>query len=122
MTLGTGALAAGWLIFPFGPNVNVTIFNVAVLLASICHAGGVLSTLEEKPGETDPGRRRRKAALGYLAALTGIALLVVLTLTGIMPPFFIQGKGPTVVRQICGGMGLSAAKLRLSGHDAALPP
>ncbi len=48
LTLGAGALAAGWLIFPFGPNANVTIFNVAVLLASICHAGGVLSTLEEQ--------------------------------------------------------------------------
>ena len=99
LTLGAGALAAGWLIYPFGPNVNVTIFNVAVLLASICHAGGVLSTLEEKPGEADPGRRRRKATLGYLAVLTAIALLVVLTLAGIMPPFFIQGQGPTVLRQ-----------------------
>jgi PAS domain S-box-containing protein len=99
LTLGAGALAAGWLIFPFGPNVNVTIFNVAALLASICHAGGVLSTFEGKPGEAGPGHRRRQAALGYLAALTAIALLVGLTLAGIMPPFFIQGKGPTVVRQ-----------------------
>src|SRR5665647_1085988 len=57
LTLGAGVLAAGWLIFPFGPNVNVTIFNVAVLLASICHAGAVLSTLEGKPGEADPGHR-----------------------------------------------------------------
>jgi PAS domain S-box-containing protein len=99
LTLGAGALAAGWLIFPFGPNANVTIFNVAVLLASICHAGGVLSTLEARPGEADPGRRRRKAAFAYLAAVAAIALLVVLTLAGIMPPFFIQGQGPTALRQ-----------------------
>jgi PAS domain S-box-containing protein len=99
LTLGAGALAAGWLIFPFGPNANVTIFNVAVLLASICHAGGVLFTLEERSREADPGRRRRKAALACLAALTAIALLVGLTLTGLMPPFFIQGQGPTALRQ-----------------------
>ena len=99
LTLGAGALAAGWLIYPFGPNANVTIFNMAVLLSSICHAGGVLSTLEERPGDADPGRRRRKATFAYLAALTAIALLVVLTLAGIMPPFFIQGRGPTVLRQ-----------------------
>ena len=99
LTLGAGALAAGWLIYPFGPNANVTIFNVAVLLASICHAGGVLSTLEARPGDADPGRRRRKATFAYLAALTAIALLVVLTLAGLMPPFFIQGQGPTVLRQ-----------------------
>ena len=99
LTLGAGALAAGWLIYPFGPNANVTIFNVAVLLSSICHAGGVLSTLEARPGDADPGRRRRKAAFAYPAALTAIALLVVLTLAGIIPPFFIQGLGPTVLRQ-----------------------
>jgi PAS domain S-box-containing protein len=99
LTLGAGALAAGWLIYPFGPNTNVTIFNVAVLLAAICHAGGVLSTLEEKPRLSDPGQRQRKVALGYLAVLTAIALLVALTLAAIMPPFFIQWKGPTVLRQ-----------------------
>ena len=98
LTLGMGALAAGWLIYPFGPTVNA-IFDVAVLLAAICHTGGVVSTLEEKPGEADPDRRRRKAALGYLAVLTVIALLVALNLTGIMPPFLIQGKGPTAIRQ-----------------------
>ena len=63
LTLGAGALAAGWLIIRFGPNVNVTIFNVAILLASICHAGGVLSTLDGKPEEADPGQRLRKATL-----------------------------------------------------------
>ena len=99
LILGSGALAAGWLIFPFGPNVNVTIFNVAVLLASLCHAGGVLSTLEDQPQPSGPGHRRRQAALGCLGALTAIALLIVLTLAGLMPPFFIQGQGPTALRQ-----------------------
>jgi hypothetical protein len=28
LTLALGALTAGWLIIPFGPNVNVTIFNL----------------------------------------------------------------------------------------------
>lgn len=99
LALGTGALAAGWLIYPFGPNVNVTIFNMAVLLAAICHTAGILATLEDRPGEFDHGRRRRRVTLSYLAVLAVITLLVVLTLTGLMPTFFIQGKGPTVIRQ-----------------------
>ena len=99
LALGTGALAAGWLIYPFGPNVNVTIFNVAVLLAAICHTGGVLASLDEKAGRMDPARRPRRVTMAYLAVLAAIALLVGLTLGGVMPPFFIQGQGPTVLRQ-----------------------
>jgi PAS domain S-box-containing protein len=99
LALGTGALAAGWLIVPFGPNVNVTIFNVAVLLAAICHLAGVLASLEEKGAVMEPRRRRWQVTLAYLAVFALIALLVGLTLAGVMPPFFIQGKGPTVLRQ-----------------------
>ncbi len=99
LTLGTGALAAGWLIYPFGPNANVTIFNVSVFLAAICHTWAVISYLDEKSGEADLGRRRRQAAFGYLGVLSLILLLVMLTLTGLMPRFFIQGKGPTEIRQ-----------------------
>jgi PAS domain S-box-containing protein len=99
VALGTGALAAGWLIGPFGPNVNVTIFNVVVLLAAICHTGGVLSSLGGSGRAAHPGRRAPRVALAYLAAVAAIALLVALTLTGAMPPFFIQGQGPTHIRQ-----------------------
>jgi PAS domain S-box-containing protein len=103
LTLGTGSLAAGWLMIPYGPNVNVTIFNVGAFLASICHIGAVIANLGERPGEADPSRRRRNARLGYLAVLIVIGLLVGLTITGIMPPFFIQGIGPTEIRQNVAG-------------------
>ncbi len=106
LTLGTGSLAAGWLIWPFGPNVNVTIFNVGVFLASICHIGAAVANLGERPGEADPSRRKRNVRIGYLAVLVGIALLVVLTITGLTPPFFIQGKGPTVIRQNVAGWAI----------------
>jgi PAS domain S-box-containing protein len=103
LTLGTGSLAAGWLIVPYGPNVNVTVFNVGAFLASICHIGAVVASLGERPGEADPSRRKRNARLGYLAVLIVIALLILLTITGTMPPFFIQGVGPTEIRQNVAG-------------------
>ena len=99
LALGTGALAAGWLIYSFGPNANVTIFNVSVLLAAICHTGGVIASLDEKVGRLDPERRPRRVTMAYLAILAAIALLMGLTLGGVMPLFFIQGQGPTVLRQ-----------------------
>ena len=106
LTLGTASLAAGWLIWPFGPNVNVTIFNVGAFLASICHMGAVMANLAERPGEADPSCRKRNVRLSYLAVLLGVALLVVLAITGFMPPFFIQGKGPTVIRQSVAGWAI----------------
>ncbi len=53
----------------------------------------------KSPEQPTPVTGGGKRLTGYLAALTAIALLVVLTLTGIMPPFFIQGQGPTALRQ-----------------------
>ena len=103
LALALGALTAGWLIIPFGPNVNVTIFNVGAFLASICHMGAVAATLGEKPGEVDLRHRKRNVGLGYLTILLGIALVVVLTITGLMPTFFIQGQGPTNIRQNVAG-------------------
>jgi PAS domain S-box-containing protein len=94
-----GAVTAGWLIWPFGPNVNVTIFNLGVLLAAICHLGAVITILGERPGEAEISRRQQNVRLGYLAVIVGMALLVVLAITGLTPPFFIQGQGPTLIRQ-----------------------
>lgn len=106
LTLGAGSLAAGWLIWPCGPNVNVTIFNVGVFLASICHIGAAVANLGEGPGESDSGLRKRNVKLGYLAVLVVIAALVVLAVTDRTPPFFIQGQGPTVIRQNVAGWAI----------------
>jgi len=99
LTLGVGAVTAGWLIWPFGPNVNVTIFNMGALLAAICHMGAVIASLGDRPGGAELSRRQQNVRLGYLAVIVGMALLVVLAITGLTPPFFIQGQGPTLIRQ-----------------------
>ncbi|MGZ6207605.1 MAG: PAS domain S-box protein [Syntrophales bacterium] len=99
LTLGVGALLAGWLIGPEGPNVNVTIFNVSAFISSIFHTLAAIIDLMEKPPEADPMRRRRKLMAGYLGVLVLIALLVLGAIAGIMPRFFIQGVGPTTLRQ-----------------------
>ena len=85
---------------------NVTIFNVGAFLASVCHIGAVVVNLGESAVEADLSRRKRNVGLGYLAVLLGISLLVVLTLTGRMPPFFIQGQGPTLIRQNVAGWAI----------------
>lgn len=99
LTLGLASVTAGWLIRPFGPNVNVTIFNVGALLSALCHMAAVMANLSARSGEADLNRRKQKVWLAYLAVSLGIALLVALTVGGLMPPFFMQGQGPTILRQ-----------------------
>jgi PAS domain S-box-containing protein len=106
LTLGTGAFFAGWLMVSKGPNVNVTIFNVSFLLMGIFHVwGAVLSVLEQLP-ESSPDRRRRKLAAGYIGVLFFISLLSFAAAKGMMPVFFIQGSGPTPLRQAIVLIGL----------------
>ena len=99
LTLGTGALAAGWLIGPEGPNVNVTIFNVAVLLSSVLHASGVVVNLWQAPPEADVTPRRHKLLTGYLGVPAFVVLLSLAGSAGLLPPFFVQDVGPTALRQ-----------------------
>jgi hypothetical protein len=99
LALGLGAAAAGWLIIPFGPNVNVTIFNVAALLSSICQTGSAIALLANTPGKADPRRRRRHAVYSYLTVVVSITLLAFLAAAGLTPQFFRQGMGPLPLRQ-----------------------
>jgi PAS domain S-box-containing protein len=106
LTLGTGALAAGWLIGPEGPNVNVTIFNVSALLSSAFHSLGAVVDYRQRPPEADPERRRLKLLAGYLGVPIFVALLALAASEGIIPPFFVQGVGPTTPRQAVLAIGL----------------
>ena len=99
LTLGVGALLAGWLIGPEGPNVNVTIFNISAFISSTFHTATAIVDLMKKPPEADPMRRRRKLIVGYLGVLVLVVLVVLAAIGGIMPLFFIQGVGPTTLRQ-----------------------
>jgi PAS domain S-box-containing protein len=99
LSLGAGALAAGWLIGPEGPNVNVTIFNVSALLSSVFHSLGALFDFRQRPPEADPERRRHKVLAGYFGVSVFVAILALAASLGFMPPFFVQGVGPTALRQ-----------------------
>ena len=100
LTLGTGALFAGWLIGPGRPNATATVFNVSALVASIFHIIAALVDFTGKRLETDQKRKQRKLVLGYLSVIVFVVILSALSDAGITPPFFVQGKGPTALRQV----------------------
>jgi len=47
----------------------------------------------------EPARRRAWAVVGYLTAVIFTTLLTTAALRGSIPPFFVQGAGPTTLRQ-----------------------
>lgn len=114
MTFGCGAVLAGWLIGgQQGPNVNVTIYNSAALLGSVFHVLGAILTLKKESPETIPERRKFKLILAYAGMFLLVSFLTLATLRDITPPFFIQGVGPTLLRQSV--LGTAVALFLLSG-------
>jgi len=102
LTLGSGAFLAGWLLAATGGpnvNVNVTIYNIAALISAVFHAAGaIFLTSAGGFSEAEKKARNVKVILAYLGVLVFTALLAIASLQGALPPFFIQGVGPTMVR------------------------
>ncbi|MDL5503086.1 MAG: hypothetical protein QSU88_07710, partial [Candidatus Methanoperedens sp.] len=101
LAFGFAALLGGWLIAaPGGINVNVTLVNIGALFGSICHLMGATLTSMRVNQELNSKRRKRDLALAYPGVLILIILLAIASLQGITPPFFLQGTGPTPLRQV----------------------
>ncbi|NJD78930.1 MAG: PAS domain S-box protein [Candidatus Methanoperedens sp.] len=104
LAFGSAALPSGWVIAaPGGINVSVTLFNTGALFGSIFHLMGAIFTSMRVNPELDSKRRKRNLALAYIGILIFIILLTITSLQGITPTFFIQGTGPTLLRQVVVG-------------------
>jgi PAS domain S-box-containing protein len=104
LLLGCGALfwaaaaVVAVLAGGFGADFNhqVTVHNACAWLSAGCHFGGVLLSRGTARGR---GAAGLWLVVGY--ALTGgvVALVVVATVAGWVPAFFVQGEGGTPLRQ-----------------------
>ena len=103
-----GSLAAGFLLPEHGPNAVVTMHNSAVLLAGAMHLWGAIQVLMGLPAEPEVRRRRALLLVATAAIVTYLGVITWGILQGFMPVFFVQGLGPTGVRQaILGAATLS---------------
>jgi len=113
LLLGSGTLAwgfasmvAGWLLGPpGGPNIGVTISNSGALVSSLFYIASATTTMRDSSSRDSKSRKPKLilsygGAVGFLAALTGFALL------GATPAFFVPGAGSTILRQTVVGAGL----------------
>jgi PAS domain S-box-containing protein len=98
---GSAGILAAWVRgLPDGANLTVTIHNSGALVSGALHFAAALILSAGVTSETEPQRRVRWLNLGYAAGLTFMALLTAASMEGTFPPFFIQGVGPTPVRQL----------------------
>ena len=104
-------------------NIDVTIFNVSMLLAGLCHlTGAILAVSSQRTFRV----KRLWLAAGCAFALGALWLTSQAALSGWLPVFFIPGQGGTPVRYVVlisaiTMFVLSAAVLRANQRVARLP-
>jgi PAS domain S-box-containing protein len=100
LLFGIGGVLAGVVRgLPDGANINVTIYNTGALAGGVLHAVAALILLAGLGSQAGPARRKLWLALGYSGAVLFMAALSAASFKGVMPPFFLQGAGPTPLRQ-----------------------
>jgi PAS domain S-box-containing protein len=100
VAFGASSLAAGFAIdFPGGQNLTPTIHNTGALLASLfVAAAGLLSPIQRSQHKK-PERGGLYVGLSYAAVIIVTLLFSFAAFRGLTTPFFIQGSGPTLLRQ-----------------------
>jgi hypothetical protein len=105
LALALAHSAGGWLTALLGGNVGMTAHNAQSLLSAVLFSIGALISL----GTTKPYQASGRIVtiiIFYGAILVAQAFLVVLSFRELIPPFFVNGFGPTILRQVV--VGLSA--------------
>ena len=88
---GVTSLAAAVIVDRVNPTI--TVHNVGVLGAALCHlVGSLWRGRLPRPGQW--------LVVGYVGALMTAALIVWVATAGLTPVFFVQGQGGTPIREI----------------------
>lgn len=113
LAIGAGMLAVGIgggavpavLRYVEGPNAQVTMHNVAVLIAGAAQLACVALMVRSTPPR-ERERRSRDLVLTYGAVVVSLAVVLVLVLTDASPLFFRAGSGATPVRHVVLGTAI----------------
>lgn len=105
LSLGVGNVAAAFvLVFKPEPNDAVFIHNASVLASAIFHLLAAAVALQGVPSQEDPLSRKAVVVFVAIGVLAFEVFLLLMSFAGAAPTFFIQGTGPTTLRQtILGG-------------------
>ncbi len=85
-------------------NLSVTISNLAAWLAALCHLAGASLSVRSRQTIRAP---RLWLGAGYALALGVVGLITLASFSGVVPVFFVQGQGGTLVRHVVLGSAIA---------------
>ena len=102
--LGCGALAFGVTYLIAGAlmdrvGVAVAFHNIGVFLAGACFLMSAGWALGQRPRQSTAARAKLRLALSYSCVLTVLVLVLWGAQTGVIPGFYVAGRGMTPLRQ-----------------------
>lgn len=106
LALAGGGTLPAVLLASLGPDASVAMHNSAFLLSACCQFVASLTAVGVLPLQL-PGSRTAHVATAYTAVIVCVAGVLALIVTGRMPTFFVQGQGPTELRQVVLGLALA---------------
>lgn len=114
LMLGYGALSLGLGSFlaaltPHlggGPNTIVTMHDTSALLSALFNVSGAAHALGRSQKQTVPERRQLYMSILGVLTVFFLGSLLFGVLKGLTPPFFVQGVGPTHLRQVVLGSSI----------------
>ena len=100
LVMGLGSISAGWLNgLPDGSNLTPTIHNTAFFFGGLLIISAV-SLISAGPWRSRAGTGPLIPVLCYGCAAAFVAGLSLADVYGFVPVFFVQGIGPTAIRQV----------------------
>jgi PAS domain S-box-containing protein len=100
LTFGLCAIPAGWLTGMSGcPNITVTMHNTGALVGAFFLALGSILNLAGRKSPDQRGTGKQKVTAAYGCVCIFVVIFTFATVKDLVPSFFIQDVGPTVLRQ-----------------------
>jgi PAS domain S-box-containing protein len=107
LTFGICSVAAGWVRgMADGANMTVVLHNIGVFVGGFLHLLGSILNFVGRSSPDQPTLRKWTVTTAYGCLFLFGVVLVFATLRDMVPPFFVQGVGPTVLRQLVLGAGV----------------
>jgi len=100
VAFGFGSLVAGFTInIPGGTNLTPSIHNAGALLGALLICAAAIFSLQKTARYKSGQHRTLYLGLCYLAVILLMSLFAIASYENLLPPFFVQGTGPTMLRQ-----------------------
>lgn len=105
LLLGCGALLFAIInvmggILMDSPNLATTIYNTGAFLAGLCYVGSAFLAYTQKPQLKELTGTSSHLGHAYIGVLIVMGLLILGTIAGVTPAFFVPGQGSTLLRQV----------------------